>query len=150
MPSMKRVREGKDGRGEEKIQTSSYGSNSVVPTHRQASPLPFALDKMRIYEFVELWYFVLEGCEEARLNSLAESTTGYGFAAIGNDPTTTALWPLSTLTKSQKAIPDKQLSFSHLSIAKTLYILTMMEVGWQVKVQAWAQFYMILENHHFR
>ncbi|KAF9060253.1 hypothetical protein BDP27DRAFT_1494264 [Rhodocollybia butyracea] len=122
-----------------------------IPTHSQASPLPFALEKMRKYEFVELWYFGMDGCEEARINSLAESTTGYGFAAAGDDATIAALRPLSTLTKSPKAIPDERLSFTHLSIAKTLYIHTMNEVGWPVEyIKAWAHFYTILENHHFR
>ncbi|KAE9396087.1 hypothetical protein BT96DRAFT_763109, partial [Gymnopus androsaceus JB14] len=122
-----------------------------VPTHAQASPLPFALEKVRKYEHVELWYFGMEGCEEARLNSFADSTTGYSFAAFGEDAATVALRPLSTLSKSPKAIPDEQLSFTQLSIAKTLYVQTMTELGWPAEYcKAWAQLYTILENHRFR
>ncbi|KAE9395166.1 hypothetical protein BT96DRAFT_1044961 [Gymnopus androsaceus JB14] len=121
-----------------------------VPTNPQASPLPFALEKMQKYDYVELWYFGMEGCEEARLNSFVDSTTGYSFSAIGEDAATVALRPLSTLTKLSKAIPDDLLSFTQLSIAKTLYVQTMTELGWPADYcRAWAHFYTILENHRF-
>ncbi|KAE9384273.1 hypothetical protein BT96DRAFT_842500 [Gymnopus androsaceus JB14] len=121
-----------------------------VPTHTQASPLPFAVEKMKKYKLVELWYFGMEGCEEVQRTSFADSTTGYSFSAVGEDAATVALQPLSMLTKSLKAIPDEQISFTQLFIAKTLYVQTMTELGWPADYcLVWAHFYTILENHRF-
>ncbi|KAE9388160.1 hypothetical protein BT96DRAFT_1004450 [Gymnopus androsaceus JB14] len=74
---------------EKRFKPLAMEENAMVLTHQQPHPLPFALEKMQKYEFVDLWYFGLEG--------------------IGDKPDVAlvALQPLSTLTHSSKAIPDK-------------------------------------------
>lgn len=93
--------------GRKKFKPTLMDKNASVPTNTEASPLPFALEKMCKYEHVEMWYFGLKGCKEARLSSFAESSSGYILAAFG-DNVAIALRALSSFTKSTKAITDKR------------------------------------------
>lgn len=85
----------------------------------------YAKDKVQKLEYIELWYFTLEG----RNNNFQMFTTslkeGFGLAQAGSN---LVLRPAAVLTPSKKALADKDLSWFQFTISYPVLISTMWHV----------------------
>ena len=95
-------------------------------------------------EYVELWYFMTEGCKEAgkATPSVADETFGLLKTNSG-----IALQPLKATKASKNAVVDEYLSWEQIMTAWHTMVNITDRVGWNKKLTlALAQFYINLEG----
>ncbi|KAJ7587754.1 hypothetical protein C8J56DRAFT_786360, partial [Mycena floridula] len=82
----------------------------AVPTVHNARPSSYAIDKLKKYGYIELWYFTPEGCKDGALSQRSLNTKGYGLSH-GNSSLAVTLKPISSLKASSKTVADTPLSW---------------------------------------
>ena len=111
----------------------------------QLSPLCYTIHKLDKWEYIELYYFTLEGCPEATKIDCTIAQDAFTFTKAED---TLLLKPMASHKPSNKAIPDKNLTWCQMSIAKTTLLHHMSQTGWpEHYVVALAKFYLNLESH---
>ena len=121
-----------------------FDENAMVSDRIPHAPLEFAIGKMEAMEYVELWYFTTEGCQEASLAIPATTPDTFG---ILSTETGLALQPINTLKPSKNAAQDAQLSWEQLMTARHTMISVVHQVCWPKKyTHMFAAFYMNLEG----
>ncbi|KAF8897646.1 hypothetical protein BD779DRAFT_1388447, partial [Infundibulicybe gibba] len=116
-------------REKKKPKLAPFADDVAVPDEVQLRPSQFALHKLELYEYVELWYFTQEGCLEARKSQRAAANEAYGITTLGPDELM-ALKPVASFKGSTKAIPDQDLTWRQMSTAKNCLLASMAKVGW--------------------
>ena len=97
------------------------------------------------HDYVELYYFTLEGCTEAvKLDhTIAQDT--FTFAKADD---TLLLKPMASHKPSSKVISDEDLTWSQMSIARSCLLHHMAQNGWpKPHVITLAEFYLNLKSH---
>ena len=118
-------------------------SNFIAPR-----PAQYALRRIEEFEYVELWYFMPEGCADATQRQLTQHDDTFGLTKVDDIVT---LKSISSLKASRNVIPDAELSFRQMSMAKNTFLPLMTKYQWSAKsVAAFAQLYTQLELHHYR
>ncbi|KAM6503929.1 hypothetical protein JOM56_000872, partial [Amanita muscaria] len=108
-------------------------------------PSSYALKRLEKYEYVDLWYFTEEGCEDALRFNQSTAPDTYTLANLGD---TLSLRPIDAMKALRNAFGDEKLTWRQMSIAKTSLLHHMTELGWDVTyVRALASFYVALESH---
>ncbi|KAG6377306.1 hypothetical protein JVT61DRAFT_15094 [Boletus reticuloceps] len=111
-------------------------------------PSQYALHKISSFEYVELWYFSLEGCTEASRNNKSQADDAFGLSSSHNVLT---LRPVASVKASRFACADHDLSFSDFQQAKNVFLEHIKCAPWPDKhVDALAEFFWNLENHPIR
>jgi hypothetical protein len=111
-------------------------------------PAQYALRRIEDFEFVELWYFTPEGCSDASQLQLTQHDDTFGLTKVDDLVT---LKPISSLKASKNVIPDAELSFRQVSMAKNTLIPLMTKFQWSEKaINAFAQLFTQLELHPYR
>ena len=111
-------------------------------------PAQYALRRIEDFEYVELWYFTPEGCADATQRQLTQHDDTFGLTKVDDIVT---LKSVSSLKASRNVIPDAELSFRQMSMAKNTFLPLMTKYQWSAKsVAAFAQLYTQLELHHYR
>ena len=111
-------------------------------------PSPFALNKLKNFEYIELSYFTPEGCATAAEVSRATADEAFGLTNLDGFM---ALKPVASFRPSKYVVKDKDLSWRQMTMAKNLMLHHMNKLGWPEKqVNALAHFYFILEDHPMR
>jgi hypothetical protein len=111
-------------------------------------PSQYAIQKLITFDFIELWYFSLEGCAEAHRNHKSQADDAFGISSA-HDVLTLRL--VTSVKASRLARADHDLSFSELLQAKNVFLQHTKRNGWLDKhVNALAQFFWNLENHPIR
>ncbi|KAM6503922.1 hypothetical protein JOM56_000865 [Amanita muscaria] len=128
-----------------KPKLNALATGTTVSNIRMPRPSSYAIKRLEKYEYIDLWYFTEEGCEDAlRFNQSTASDT-YTLAKIDD---TVSLRPINAAKASRNAISDEKLTWRQMSIAKTALLHHMTELGWDVAyVRALASFYVALESH---
>ena len=70
-------------------------------------PSPYALERVKKFEYVELWYFSPEGCHDA-LSQRASTEDSFGI--MRSDMDLMILKSVASVRTSQKAVPDEDIS----------------------------------------
>jgi len=120
----------------------------VAPTDSIARPSLYAIERLKQLCYVPLHYFTVEGCDEAVRNNnfLAKDTF-----TISTDNDMLSLRPMMAAKASSKPIPDEQLSFHQVMIAKSLLMEHMAAQGWpETHVYALVEFFLKMEGHKLR
>jgi hypothetical protein len=130
-------------------------ATSKIPVLVEDMPFPdipytrissFAAQKCRAYEFVELWYWTPEACQEAAVSyrSGREDTIGLVLDESGTGATLQRVMKGST-----KAIPDEQLSWTQILAAKGHFLNDIKNsFDWPVNLQhSFSRFYFNLDTH---
>jgi hypothetical protein len=104
------------------------------------------LKKLERLEYVPLWYFTEEGCEDAL--RFDQSVTQDTFALTKVEDTV-SLRPLNVTRASKFSLPDEKLTWRQMDIAKTLMLHHMDEVkSWPPEyIHMLAAFFFALEMH---
>ena len=111
-------------------------------------PAQYALRRIEEFEYVELWYLTPEGCADATQRQLTQNDDAFGLTKVDD---VVALRSVSSLKASKNVIPDAELSFCQMSMAKNAFIPLMTKYLWTEKsINAFAQLFTKLELHPFR
>ena len=121
---------------------------TTVGNYIAPRPAQYALRRVEDFEYVELWYFTPEGCTDATQLQLTQHDDAFGLTKVDD---MVALKSVSSLKASKNVIPDADLSFRQVSMAKNAFIPLMTKYQWSEKaINAFAQLFTQLELHPFR
>jgi hypothetical protein len=121
-----------------------FDANATIASRIPHHPSEYAVGKMEDIEYVELWYFTTEGCEEA---SKATPTVADEAFNLLKMKTGLALQPIKATKASPNAIVDEHLSWEQIMTARHTMIATANQVGWDQKLMiALAELYIGLEG----
>jgi len=92
-----------------------FDLDTLIPEGLPHFPAPFAMDKIKALEYVELWYFTKEGIMDAgKLTPTAVDDT-YG---LQRTETGLTLQQVKATRASRNVIPDEALSWEQITIAR--------------------------------
>jgi len=86
------------------FKTESAVGNFIIPR-----PLTYALNKLENFEYVELFYFTMEGCLDAQNNQRSEADDTFGLYKVGE---TISLRSISAVQASKNTIQDADLTWN--------------------------------------
>jgi hypothetical protein len=131
-----------------KLKMKDFDDATSVGNYIAPRPAQYALRRIEDFEFVELWYFTPEGCSDATQLQLTQHDDTFGLTKVDDMVT---LKSISSLKASKNVIPDAELSFRQVSMAKNALIPLMTKYQWTEKsIHAFAQLFTQLELHPFR
>jgi hypothetical protein len=123
--------------------TKSIGSDVIQ------RPSTYALERLRKFEYVELWYFSSEGCNDAAQSQ--RSATDNTFGISRSDADIMVLKPVASVRPSRKAVKDEDLTWDQMEIASTLILRHQRQLHWpETATDALAIFWYNLQNHEIR
>ena len=125
-----------------------FDDDSTIADYIAPRPAQYALRRLEDFEYVELWYFTTEGCADATQHQLTQQDDAFGLAKVDNMVT---LKPFSSLRASKNVIPDAELNFRQMSMAKNTLIPLMTKFNWSEKaITAFARLFTELEINPLR
>ena len=131
-----------------KPKMKDFDDTTTVGNYIAPRPAQYALRRIEDFEYVELWYFTPEGCNDATQLQLTQYDDTFGLTKVDNMVT---LKSISSLKASKNVIPDAELSFRQVSMAKNAFIPLMAKYQWSAKaINAFAQLFTQLELHPLR
>lgn len=125
-----------------------FVANRPVKDTTQLRPSRFAVHKLDEREYIELYYFTLEGCTEAVRLDRTIAQDAFTFTKSDD---TLLLKPMASHKPSSKVVPDEDLTWRQMSIAKASLLHHMAQTGWpEQHIYALAEFFLNLESHPTR
>ncbi|KAF9230064.1 hypothetical protein BU15DRAFT_84092 [Melanogaster broomeanus] len=135
-------------RDKKKPKINSFNSLSMVRDSLLPRPSQFAIQKLKNFEYVELWYFTPEGCRTTSDENKSTASGSYTFAEEGQY---LSLKSSASHKPSPKAIHDHHLSWRQFDIGKNNYLLHLAKLKWPEEHQAsLALFFMTIISHEYR
>lgn len=114
-----------------------------VGDHIAARPSAYALNKLENHEYIELWYFTEEGCQDAADYQHTTTDETFGLSKVDNF---LALRAVSAAKASRHAIKDMDLTWRQMTIAKNLLLSYMGRFKWPDEyTQSLAGFFINIE-----
>ena len=131
-----------------KLKMRDFDDTTSVGNYIAPRPAPYALCCIEEFEYAELWYFTPEGCADVSQQQLSQLDDVFGLTKVDDMVT---LKSVSSLKASKNVIPDAELSFRQMSMAKNTFIPLMTKFQWTEKsITAFAQLFTWLELHPYR
>jgi hypothetical protein len=131
-----------------KPRMKDFDDATTVGNYIAPRPAQYALRRIEEFEYVELWYLTPDGCADATQRQLTQPDDTFGLTKVDDFVT---LKSVSSLRASRNVIPDAELSFRQMSMAKNTFIPLMTKYQWPPKaINAFAQLFTQLELHPFR
>lgn len=125
-----------------------FDDAAAVGNYIAPRPAQYALRRIEDFEYVELWYLTPEGCADATQRQLTQHEDALGMTRVDDIVT---LKSMSALKASKNVIPDTELTFRQMSMAKNTFIPLMTKYQWSDKaINAFAQLFTQLELHPYR
>lgn len=139
--------EGAEGE-KKKLKMKDFDVATSVGNYIAPRPAQYALRRIEEFEYVELWYFTPEGCTDATHRQLTQFDDTFGLTKVDD---VVSLKAISSIKASRNVIPDAELSFRQVSMAKNAFIPLMTKYQWSEKaINAFAQLFTQLELHPLR
>ncbi|KAL1739716.1 hypothetical protein HDZ31DRAFT_68658 [Schizophyllum fasciatum] len=133
---------GDAGKGKNKL--SDFDEDALAPDSFIPLPSAYARSKLDNQEYVELYYFTNEGCQEAA-NQKTSADDAFGLSREDDQVT---LRPASAVRASKNAIADENLTWTQMTIGKTGFLKAAVAAGWPEKhIAALTNFFWAIENH---
>ncbi|KAF8817339.1 hypothetical protein BYT27DRAFT_7075248 [Phlegmacium glaucopus] len=133
---------------EKKLKMKDFDDATIVGNYIAPRPAQYTLKRIEDFEYVELWYLTPEGCTDATLHQSTQNDNTFGFSKVDDMVT---LKSVSSLKASRNVLPNSELSFRQMSMAKNVFIPLMMKYQWSEKaISAFAQLFTQLELHPYR
>ena len=124
-----------------------FDDTTTVGNYIAPRPAQYALRRIEEFEYVELWYFTPEGCSDATQHQPTQNEDAFGLSRVNN---MVALRSVASIKASKNVVPDAELSFRQMSMAKNAFILLMSKYQWSAKaINAFAQLFTQLELYPF-
>ena len=147
LPNLQQGDERAEGE-KKKLKMRDFDDATTVGNHIAPRPAQYALRRIEDFEYVELWYLTPEGCSDATQLQLTQYDDTFGLTKVDDVVT---LKSISSLKASKNVVPDAELSFRQMSMAKNAFIPLMAKYQWSEKaINAFAQFFTQLELHPLR
>ncbi|KAF8802283.1 hypothetical protein BYT27DRAFT_7113339 [Phlegmacium glaucopus] len=131
-----------------KPKMKDFNDTTSVSNYIAPRPAQYALRRIEDFEYVELWYLTPEGCTDATQHQYTQNDDTFGLTKVDDMVT---LKSVSSLKASKNVVPDSELSFRQMSMAKNAFFPLMAKYQWSEKaINAFAQLFTQLELHPFR
>jgi hypothetical protein len=131
-----------------KPKINDFKSGTIVGDTLTPRPSQYAIQKLKSFEFVELWYFSPDGCKEALDEAKTSSDDTFGLTRVDDF---VALKPVASCKPSRKAIQDQSLEWRQFDLAKNSFLLYINKLSWPEKHQrALTMFFMNIISHPYR
>lgn len=130
-----------------KLKINDFNEAQPPPSTLIPWPSQFALQKIYIfkYMYIDLWYFLLEGCENAPKSIRTQANDAFGIT-IADDILT--LHPVASIKASHNAHLDHELSFGELLQEKNDSLHHIKKAKWPAKnIDTLAKVFWNLKNH---
>lgn len=125
-----------------------FDDATTVGNYIAPRPSQYALRRIEDFEYIELWYLTPEGCTDATQHHFTQHDDAFGLTKVDDMVT---LKSVSSLKASKNVVPDAELSFRQMSMAKNAFIPLMTKYLWSAKaIKAFAQLFTELELHPYR
>ena len=125
----------------------SFDPERSVNSTIEPRPAPYALGKIKSFEYIELDYFTVKGCREAMTNtSKSISQDTLAFTQVDN---TISIQPMAAIRPSKHIRNDEDLSWEEMLGAKNTMLRFIAKSGaWPAShMESLASFYVNLELH---
>src|SRR5271156_4993890 len=137
-----------DDAEKKKPKMKDFDDATTVGNYIAPRPAQYALRRIEDFDYVELWYLTTEGCSDATQHQLTQHDDAFGLAKVDNMVT---LKSFSSIRASKNVIPDAELSFRQMPMAKNALIPLMAKYQWSEKaITAFTQLFTQLELHPLR
>ncbi|KAJ7734422.1 hypothetical protein B0H16DRAFT_1327555 [Mycena metata] len=135
-------------RAKKRPKLPAFDAKATVPNVLQPRPSNFAKHKVAAFEYVDLWYFTVEGCRDAdSIRSGSAADEAFGLTQSDN---LLELKPMSSYKAAKRVVRDEDLTWSQVAIAATGLLQEMEAAQWPKDyLTAFASFFYALGNHHF-
>ncbi|KAF8815988.1 hypothetical protein BYT27DRAFT_7058642, partial [Phlegmacium glaucopus] len=131
-----------------KAKMKDFNDAAAIGNYIAPRPAQYALRRIEEFEYVELWYLTPEGCADTTQHQYTQNDDTFGLTKVDDMVT---LKSVSSLKASRNVVPNSELSFRQMSMAKNAFILLMTKHQWSDKaINAFAQFFTQLELHPYR
>ena len=131
-----------------KLKMKDFDDAVAVGNYIAPRPAQYALRRLEDFDYVELWYFTPEGCADATQLQTTQHNNAFGLTRVDDLVT---LKSIASVKASKNVIPDTDLSFRQISMAKNALIPLMTKYQWTEKaINAFAQLFTQLELHPYR
>ena len=131
-----------------KQEMKDFDDNAMVGNYISPRPAQYAIRRIKDFEFVELWYFTSEGCIDTLQHQHTQNDDTFGLSKMDGMVTLKSVLSLKAL---KNIVPDTELTFRQMSMAKNTLIPSMSRYEWTEKaIQVFAQFWTQLEVHPFQ
>jgi len=128
-----------------KPKINDFDENRMADSVIAPRPSPFALNKLKSFEYMELSYFTPEGCATAAEENRTTAEEAFGLTQLDGF---IALKPVAFFRASKNVIKDKDLSWRQMTMGKNSMLHHMSKLGWPEKhINALAHFFFALEDH---
>ena len=122
---------------------NDFDNEKMVGDFVLPHPSQFAIGKLKLFSFTELWYFTEEGCCKAQESSRTLPDDVYGITQVD---VLVALKPVTTFKASKNIILDTDLSWRQINIGKNTMLQHMELCNWPPKhIDSFARFCLHLE-----
>ena len=105
----------------------NFDPDSTVPDRIPLSPSEYAVGKVKVLEYIELWYFTTEGRNDAGKVTTSVVDDTYSFTSTAGSGL--ALQPIKASKASRNALIDECLSWDQIMTARHSFIATANDVG---------------------
>ncbi|KAF9237571.1 hypothetical protein BU15DRAFT_75939 [Melanogaster broomeanus] len=105
----------------------TFNSLTMVPDTLLHRPSQFALQAIKNFEFVELWYFTPEGCS---ITSSENKSTASGAYTFAEDGPFLSLKSTASCRASPRALHDRDLSWRQFDLGKNNFLLHIAKANW--------------------
>ncbi|GBE84443.1 predicted protein [Sparassis crispa] len=107
----------------------------------------YALEKLRKCEYIGLWYFTEEGCQDAHDSQSFTIDEAFSIAHLDN---MMALKPMASCHASRNALQDHDLSWRQMTMGKAVFLIEIQKAGWPQKHRdSLLAFFYAITNHEF-
>src|SRR5271168_4965402 len=142
LPDPEEVR---DDAEKKKPKMKDFDDTTTIGNYIAPRPAQYALRHIEDFEYVELWYLTPEGCSDTTQHQLTQHDDTFGLAKVDDMVT---LKSFSSIRASKNVVPNAELSFRQMSMAKNAFIPLMAKYQWSQKaITAFAQLFTQLELH---
>ena len=131
-----------------KPKIGDFDESKQIPNVLLPRPSQYAIQKLKQFEYVELWYFSPDGYREASRESRSTADDALGIAKSDDVLT---LKSAASIKASKNALLDHELPIADFFQAKNALLQQAKLAGWPEKhLNALSFFYWNLENHPIR
>ena len=111
-------------------------------------PSQYAIQKLSVFDYVDLWYFSAEGCAEAATQCTSQADDTFG---ITKTEGTFSLKPFAATKASRNVVLDQHLPFESFLYAKNNFLVYAKKAKWPAEnIDALSLFFWKLETHTMR
>ena len=119
-----------------------------TPGFLDVQPAQHVIKRLKKKEYVELWYFTVQGCQDAAASDLISPKETFGFISTEKG---VVIQSVNVVAISSRVVRDEDLSWEQLTEGKTRLVGCMRASGWsKQEVRQIARFYLNLNVHPVR